>query len=159
MFLLGKSHGQRSLAGYSQRGRKESNVTERLSTAHGTAIEFLKVKFRLELSFLNYKTRATLPPHLGNNKAMTYIMCVLIHVRVFVTPWTIVRRAPLSMGFPKKECQIGMLFPLQRILLTQGSNLCLLRWQAGSLPPSHLGSPCVIKTQNSEPQCFRGFAV
>ena len=111
MFLLGKSHGQRSLAGYSQRGCKESNVTERLSTAHGTAIEFLKVKFRLELSFLNYKTRAALRPHLGNNKSMTYIMCVLIHVRVFVTPWIIVRQAPLSMGFPRKECQIGMLFP------------------------------------------------
>jgi len=104
MFLLGKFYGQRSLAGYSQRGHKESDVTERPSTAHGTAIEFLKVKFRLELSFLNYKTRATLPPHLGNNKAMTYIMCVLIHVRVFVTPWTIVCQAPLSMGFPSKEC-------------------------------------------------------
>ena len=29
-----KSHGQRSLVGYSQWGRKESNVTERLSMLH-----------------------------------------------------------------------------------------------------------------------------
>ena len=30
--LLGKSHGQRSLAGYSPQGRKESGMTEQLST-------------------------------------------------------------------------------------------------------------------------------
>ena len=30
VFLPGESHGQRSLAGYSPRGRKESNTTERL---------------------------------------------------------------------------------------------------------------------------------
>ena len=34
--LAGITHGQRSLAGYSPRGHKESNMTERLSTAqHG----------------------------------------------------------------------------------------------------------------------------
>ena len=31
VFLLGESHGQRSLAGYSPRGRKVSDKTERLS--------------------------------------------------------------------------------------------------------------------------------
>ena len=30
VFLPGESHGQRSLAGYSPRGRKESDTTERL---------------------------------------------------------------------------------------------------------------------------------
>ena len=33
VFLPGKSHGQRSLAGYSPWGRKESDTTEQLSTA------------------------------------------------------------------------------------------------------------------------------
>ena len=33
VLLPRKSHGQRSLAGYSPRGRKESDTTERLSTA------------------------------------------------------------------------------------------------------------------------------
>ena len=28
------------------------------------------------------------------------------------------------------------------IFLAQGLNLCLLHWQADSLPPSHQGSPC-----------------
>ena len=32
VFLPGKSHGQRSLAGYSLWGRKESDMTEQLST-------------------------------------------------------------------------------------------------------------------------------
>ena len=32
VFLPGESHGQRSLAGYSPKGHKESNMTERLST-------------------------------------------------------------------------------------------------------------------------------
>ena len=31
---LKNPHGQRSLAGYSQRGRKESDMTEQVSTAH-----------------------------------------------------------------------------------------------------------------------------
>ena len=33
VFLLGKSHGQRSLVGYSSCGCKELDMTERLSTA------------------------------------------------------------------------------------------------------------------------------
>ena len=37
-FLPGKSHGQRSLAGYSPWGRKESDTTERLSTAHTASL-------------------------------------------------------------------------------------------------------------------------
>ena len=35
---------------------------------------------------------------------------------------------------------VGYHFLLQEIFPTQGSNLCLLDWQADSLPPSHLGS-------------------
>ena len=33
LFLSGKSHGQRNLAGYSLWGHKESDMTEQLSTA------------------------------------------------------------------------------------------------------------------------------
>ena len=31
--------------------------------------------------------------------------------RLFVTPWTIVHQAPLSMGFPKQEYWSGLPFP------------------------------------------------
>ena len=34
IFLPGKFHGQRGLAGYSPRGRKESDMTERLTHTH-----------------------------------------------------------------------------------------------------------------------------
>ena len=29
----------------------------------------------------------------------------------FVTPWTVVHQAPLSMGFPRQEHRIGLPFP------------------------------------------------
>ena len=43
--------------------------------------------------------------------------------------------------FSGKNTGVGCHFSLQGIFLTQGSNPCLLYWQANSLPLSHLGSP------------------
>ena len=46
--------------------------------------------------------------------------------------------------FQVKNPRVGCHFLLPGIFLTQGSNpclLCLLNWQADSLPLSHLGSP------------------
>ena len=40
----------------------------------------------------------------------------------FVTPWTISRQAPLSMGLPRQEYCSGLLYPPSQDLLTQGSN-------------------------------------
>ena len=34
-------------------------------------------------------------------------LCVLSHVRLFVTPWTVAHQAPLSMGFPGKNAEVG----------------------------------------------------
>ena len=42
--------------------------------------------------------------------------------------------------FPGKNTVVGCHFLLQGVFLTQGSNSCLLHWQADSLPLSHLGS-------------------
>ena len=70
--------------------------------------------------------------HMGN-------ACVLSHfsgVQLHVTPWTVDRQASLSMGFSRQEYWSGVRV-LQGIFLTQGSNphlLCLLHWQADSLP-------------------------
>ena len=36
---------------------------------------------------------------------------VLSHVWFFVTPWTVARQAPLSMGFSRQECWSGLPFP------------------------------------------------
>ena len=68
----------------------------------------------------------------------------LSHVLLFETLWTVDRQSPLSMGFSRQEYWIGLPFPPSGIFLTQGSNtslLCLLHWQAGSLPLCRLGSP------------------
>ena len=71
------------------------------------------------------------------------------YIRLFATPWTVACQAPLSMGFSRQEYWSGLPFPSQGIFPTQGSNphfLCLLHWQADSLPLSHLVSPfiCIV---------------
>ena len=68
----------------------------------------------------------------------------LLSFSLFVTPWTIVRQAPLLMGFSRQGTRVGCHFLLQRVFPTQRSNPCvlhLLPWQADSLPLSHRGSP------------------
>ena len=48
-----------------------------------------------------------------------------------VTPCTIARQAPLSMGFSRQEYWSGLPCPPLGIFLTQGLNPHLLHWQAG----------------------------
>ena len=74
-------------------------------------------------------------------------VCVLSYVQLFVTSWTVAHQAPLSMEFSRQDYWNGLPFPSPRdlpdpgIFLTQGWHLCLLHWQADSLPLSHQGSP------------------
>ena len=49
--------------------------------------------------------------------------------------------------FPGKNTGVGIHFLLQGIFPTQGLNLCLLFWQADSLPLNHLGSPASVETK------------
>ena len=42
-------------------------------------------------------------------------------VRLFVTPWTVARQAPLSMGFAREEYWSGLLCPLSADLLDPGT--------------------------------------
>ena len=59
------------------------------------------------------------------------------------TPWTIARL--LCPGnSPGKNIGVGYHFLLQEIFPTQGLNQCLLHWQLGSSPPSHLASPFLL---------------
>ena len=74
-------------------------------------------------------------------------MCVLtcfILIWLFETLWTIAHQATLSMGFSRQVYWSGLSCPPPRIFLTQGLNpclLCLLHWQAGSLPLAPPGKP------------------
>ena len=64
------------------------------------------------------------------------------HVQPFVTPWTVARQAPLSMGFSSKNTGVGCHTLLQGIFPTWGLNPCLLRLLhcRPSLLLSHQGS-------------------
>ena len=73
-------------------------------------------------------------------------------VQLFGTPQTVAHQAPLSMGFPRQEYWSGCHFLLQRIFPNQGSNLCLLHWQADSLPLSHQGN-CILQYAKSLQLC------
>ena len=57
VFLPGESHGQRILAGYSPRGRKELNMTERLN--HGPPMQLVikRRKYTSELGKGGYKRK------------------------------------------------------------------------------------------------------
>ena len=63
---------------------------------------------------------------------------------LFAAPWTVCRlQAPHGI-FPGKNTGTGCHFLLQEIFLTRGSNpclLCLLHWQADSLPLTPPGKP------------------
>ena len=62
---------------------------------------------------------------------------------LFEIPWTLDCQVPLSMEFPRQEYWRGVPFSTPGDLPNPGSSLCLLcllHWQADSLPLCHLGS-------------------
>ena len=58
----------------------------------------------------------------------------------FVTIWTGVFQASLSMGFPRQEYWSEFPWPPPGDLPDPGMNLSVLHWQVGSLPLSLQGS-------------------
>ena len=72
---------------------------------------------------------------------------LLSHVQLFVTQWYITHQAPLFMGFSRQGNWSGLPFSSPRDLPDpeiKPALLCLLHWQADSLPLSHLGSPVCV---------------
>ena len=63
-------------------------------------------------------------------------------VRLFVTPWTVARQAPLSMGFSRQEHWSGLPCPPPGDLPDPGIEPESPTFQVDSSPLSHLGSPC-----------------
>ena len=81
------------------------------------------------------------------NEKKSNVWCTLQCVRVQLlgliqlsaTPWTVASRLLFLWDIPGKNTGMGCHFLLQVIFPTQGLNLRLLKWQASSLPLSHLG--------------------
>ena len=57
---------------------------------------------------LNVRTPIPTTPLFATSESETISHC---HFRLFVIPWTIVRHAPLSMGFSRQEYWSGLPFP------------------------------------------------
>ena len=55
--------------------------------------------------------QASRVPSLVRELDTTYLHSPLSPVRLFVTPWTRARQAPLSMGFSRQEYWSGLPFP------------------------------------------------
>ena len=63
-------------------------------------------------------------------------------VRLFVTPWTVAHKAPLSLGYSRQECWSGLPCPPPADLLDSGIEALSVSpaLQAGSLPLSLQGN-------------------
>ena len=71
-------------------------------------------------------------------------VCVLSHVQLFATLWTVVHQAPLSIGFTRQEYWSGLQSPPAVDLPNPGiepASPVAPTLQADSLPLSHWGSP------------------
>ena len=69
--------------------------------------------------------------------------CMLSHVQLFVSQWTVAHQAPLSVEFSRQEYWSGLLFPSLGDIPNSGTELtssASLHWQVDSLPLCHLGS-------------------
>ena len=82
VFLPGESHGQRSLAGYSPRGRKELDTTERLHTQEGKGNLYqLETMFSaLSSTFTIYQAESHTRDHKHRNAAFSWILISLQHI-------------------------------------------------------------------------------
>ena len=65
-------------------------------------------------------------------------MKCLSRVRLFATPWTVARQAPLSMGFSRQEYWSGLRFPSPGDLPDPGIEPKSPALQADSLPTEHV---------------------
>ena len=82
------------------------------------------------------------------------------HVRLFVTPWTVARQAPLSTGFSRQVYGSGLPCPPPGELSNSGiesTSPVSPALQVDSLPLSHQGSPFEAYRTENENKGFSGF--
>ena len=99
VFLHGKVQGQRSLAGYSPWGCKQSDTTEQLNDS--LDINTLVVGFKLSTTSLLNSWKYTLVLISSSIPLWDKLS------QLCATLWTVARQAPLSMGFSRLESWSG----------------------------------------------------
>ena len=67
--------------------------------------------------------------------------CMLSHVQMFATKWTVTHQAPLSMGIPRQEYWKWVAISFSGDLPNPGIEPVSPALQADSLRLSHQGSP------------------
>ena len=122
IFLPGKSHGQRSLAGYSPWAHKESDTTKFLRTqaAAATAAKLLQSCPTLcdpidgsppgspVPGILQARTLEWVAISFSNAWKWKVKVKSLSRVRLLAIPWTAAHQAPWSMGFSRQEYWSGV---------------------------------------------------
>ena len=67
----------------------------------------------------------------------TLVLSLSVKSSCSANPWIVAHQVPLAMGFPQQEYWSGLPFPPSGIFPIQGPSLqllCILHWQADSLP-------------------------
>ena len=85
-------------------------------------------------------------------RACAWVLTCFSHIWLFGASWTVARQAPLSMGFSRQEYWSGLPLPSPGDLPGPGiepMSVCLLHWQAGSLP---LASPRKLSPEHIQQQ-------
>ena len=150
VFLPEESHGWRRLTVYSPWGCKELDTTEWLhftSLHEGPAV--------WTPSFCPNYARARKWAIYGSDSTAKLLSC-FSHVRLFATPWTVVRLL-CPWDSPGKNTGVGCHFILQGIFPTQGSNLGLLHFRQIFFfkPTESLGNSWNYMRHNSHCQALR----
>ena len=79
--------------------------------------------------------------------SLAWALNACMHAKLLQLCPTLCEKAPLSMGFFREECWSGLPCSPPGDLPDPGIEphlLCLLNWQAGSLPLAPSGKPCAV---------------
>ena len=136
VFLPGEYHGQRSLEGYSPRGRKK--VRHNLATKPSTSVSPRRIGTTSRTFSAVPKVPAQSPAHSRCPMSICWenewfsLDSWTVHVASVIsnsgTLRAVAHKAPLAMGFSRQQYLSGLPYPPPGDLPhpTQGSNLCLL---------------------------------
>ena len=116
VFLPGKSHGQRSLAGYSPWGDRESDMAYWLNNNLPGLTVYFKTLFLMSIYLIFYFLNILqfiIFSCCWTSKLFPVVLLLSCQVMSisFVNPWTVAYQATLSMGFPRQEYWSGLPLP------------------------------------------------